>query len=106
ARKVRFVCAYLRYRPPESFGNSPPIAFIAGDEFVSFARAPASGIVVGELAGRKSLPYVKDGVYHGPSCFHHVCTLKESLIPHNSVVEENLIPRIGVGAEIIGVLEI
>src|SRR6185437_700583 len=106
ARKVRFVCAYLRYRRPESFGNSPPITFIAGNEFVSFARAPTPGVVVGELAGRKRLPYVKDGIYHGPSGFHHVCTLKESLIPHNSVVEENLIPGIGVGAEIIGELEI
>src|SRR5438552_191311 len=96
----------LRCRLPGSFFEVPPVAPVALKEFFGFLRTPGSSGIVWKISRRKRLPHIEDRTDNAPSGLDHISALEQRLVADHAIVEQALVARGGLCAEVVGVLEI
>src|SRR5437870_11646120 len=82
------------------------MAPVALEEFFSFLRAPGPSGIVRKISRRKRLPHIEDRTDDAPSGLDHVGALEQRLVADHAIVEQALVARGGLCAEVVGVLEI
>src|ERR1700757_3256400 len=95
-----------QYRRPESFFEVPPAAAVAFEKFVGLLRSPSSGRIIGEITWRECFPEIQHRIYHRPARFHHIRTLKQSLIADHTVVQQPLVPCTGLLSKVFLIFEV
>ena len=83
----------------------PPLAMIAREQVAGFFRSPGARRVIGKIARRQRVPDVQDRLHDAPAGFDHVGALEQSGVADHAVVEQALVARAGLAAEVVGVVE-